>query len=57
MQISEIEHFRNELQKSFDQLVKSIGKVPIGKKRQFPFGWRKAKKGRTVWRILEELIV
>jgi len=37
-------------------LVKSIGPIRIGNKEQFPFGWRKAAKGRTVWRILEEII-
>lgn len=37
-------------------MIKKIGRVQIGTKEQFPFGWRKAAKGRTVWRILEELI-
>mgnify|MGYP007000423774 len=23
----------------------------------FPYGWRKAAKGRTVWRLVEEVIV
>src|SRR5690606_30327146 len=36
--------------------VAKIGRIQIGTKEQFPYGWRKAAKGRTVWRILEELI-
>jgi hypothetical protein len=44
------------LQESFDLLLQKINKIQIGKKKQFPFGWRKAAKGRTVWRIIEELI-
>jgi hypothetical protein len=45
------------LQDSFDSLVEIIGEIPIGKIEQFPYGWRKSAKGRTVWRILEEIIV
>jgi hypothetical protein len=56
MSIEEIEELRSGLQKSFDLLVAKINKVQIGDKKQFPYGWRKAAKGRTVWRILEELI-
>ena len=56
MTIKETEALQAKLQESFDLLVAAIGKVPIGSKKQFPFGWRKAAKGRTVWRILEELI-
>ena len=37
-------------------LIKGIGQVPIGKPGQLPYGWRKSAKGRTVWRILEEVI-
>ena len=44
------------LRKSFKKLISRIGVIQIGQKEQFPFGWRKAAKGRTVWRILEELI-
>lgn len=46
-----------QIRKSLLKLNKDIGKVRIGSKNQFPFGWRKAAKGRTVWRILEEIIV
>lgn len=56
MTIGQIEELRVGLQESFDLLVNKINKVQIGTKEQFPFGWRKAAKGRTVWRILEELI-
>jgi hypothetical protein len=44
------------LRKSFEKLISRIGAIQIGTRQQFPFGWRKAAKGRTVWRILEELI-
>lgn len=57
MEIIQIEELRNGIQESFDLLIKKIGCVQIGTKEQFPFGWRKAAKGRTVWRILEELII
>ena len=56
MTIEQIDELQKGLQASFDLLVDKVSKVQIGKKEQFPFGWRKAAKGRTVWRILEELI-
>jgi hypothetical protein len=56
MNVEEIEKQRIALQQSLESLVRKIGKVQIGKKEQFPYGWRKSAKGRTVWRILEELI-
>lgn len=39
-----------------ERMCKSIGHIQVGKPEQFPFGWRKAAKGRTVWRILEECL-
>jgi hypothetical protein len=54
--IEKTEVLRLRLQASLDSLLKKIGKIQIGTKEQFPLGWRKAAKGRTVWRILEELI-
>lgn len=51
-----IGQYRDALQNSFDQLVKEIGPIKIGSRKQFPYGWRKAAKGRTVWRIVEEII-
>lgn len=56
MTIEEIEDLRSKLQTSCDLLVNSIGSIQIGKESQFPYGWRKAAKGRTVWRIVEEVI-
>ena len=56
MTVEQIEALRKGLQESFDLLVAKVSKIQIGTKEQFPFGWRKSAKGRTVWRILEELI-
>jgi len=56
MTVQEIEALRAGLQESFNLLVQKINKIQIGTKDQFPYGWRNAGKGRTVWRILEELI-
>jgi len=56
MTVKEIEELRTGLQQSFDLLVNKIQTIQIGSEEQFPYGWRKAGKGRTVWRILEELI-
>ena len=50
------EQYRQILQGSFDTLIQKIGGIQIGTPVQFPFGWRKAAKGRTVWRIIEEVI-
>lgn len=54
--IEETEYFRQRLETSLSSLIAGIGPISIGTPRQFPFGWRKAAKGRTVWRILEEAI-
>ena len=56
MTIKKVDDLRKNLQKSFDMLIKKIGPIPIGSPRRFPYGWRKAAKGRTVWRIVEEII-
>jgi hypothetical protein len=57
MSVDQTEILRVKLQDSLNTLIGKIGrKVQIGTKEQFPLGWRKAAKGRTVWRILEELI-
>lgn len=56
MAIENVKHNRNELEVILRSLLKKIGRIQIGSKEQFPFGWRKAAKGRTVWRILEEAI-
>ena len=55
-EIEEVERYRNALEQRLRKLIAGIGEVPIGTPGQFPFGWRKAAKGRTVWRILEEVI-
>ena len=47
---------RNRLETVLHTLIQDIGDIPIGVKGQFPFGWRKAAKGRTVWRLLEEVV-
>lgn len=44
------------LENRLNELIVSIGPIPIANKEIMPFGWRKAAKGRTVWRILEEII-
>lgn len=51
-----IEKYRAFLENALDRLIAGIGDVAIGTPKQFPFGWRKAAKGRTVWRIVEELV-
>lgn len=55
-EIQKIMALRNSLQRMMASLLASIGDVQIGTHGQFPYGWRKAAKGRTVWRLLEELI-
>lgn len=55
-EIKQIAENRLELETILKQVVGEIGRIQIGTKEQFPFGWRKAAKGRTVWRILEESI-
>ena len=54
--IQEIEYFRTRLENSLSCLIRRIGPIQIGSVEQFPYGWRKSAKGRTVWRILEEVI-
>lgn len=55
-ELEEVELLRKSLEESLTKLIKKVGKVNIGTPAQFPFGWRKSAKGRTVWRIIEELI-
>jgi len=56
MAAEQIEILRKGLQKSFDLLVAKVNKIQIGTKEQCPYGWRNAGKGKTIWRILEEII-
>lgn len=57
MSIKQAESLQIKLQASLNKLIGLIGKIPIGSKAQFPYGWGNAAKGRTVWRILEEVII
>lgn len=56
MTVTQIENLRNCVQSSMNMLIEGLGPIRIGLKRQFPYGWRKSAKGRTVWRIVEEII-
>lgn len=54
--LKSIEDERSFLENKLNLLIKDIGKIPIANTTIMPYGWRKAAKGRTVWRILEEII-
>lgn len=56
MTIKDTETLREKLQNSCDLLIRRIGQIQIGSTDLFPYCWRKAAKGRTVWRIVEEVI-
>lgn len=56
LEILEIEQERIFLEEVLKKLIKEIGPIPIANNRIMPYGWRKAAKGRTVWRIIEEII-
>jgi hypothetical protein len=56
MSIEVTEKIRMDLETALNKVVSSLGRIKIGSSEQFPYGWRKAAKGRTVWRILEEAI-
>ena len=56
MGVRETESCRNDLERVLRRLVGEVGFIRIGDERQFPFGWRKAAKGRTVWRLVEETV-
>lgn len=56
VEINNIEAERKYLETQLKKLISNIGPIPIANKRIMPFGWRKAAKGRTVWRIIEEII-
>jgi hypothetical protein len=55
--MNDIETLRITLETNLQKFASEIGKVQIGNKTQFPYGWRNAAKGRTVWRILEEIVI
>ncbi|MFR6485842.1 MAG: hypothetical protein ACLUOP_13650 [Intestinibacter bartlettii] len=54
--INSIEKERVFLEKCLKKMTKDIGEIPIANTKIMPMGWRKAAKGRTVWRIIEEII-
>ena len=54
--IENVEKERKFLEGKLQDLIRNIGMIPIANKQLMPFGWRKAAKGRTVWRIVEEII-
>lgn len=47
---------RKYLEEKLNTLIENIGDIPIANTKIMPYGWRKAAKGRTVWRIVEEVI-
>lgn len=51
-----VEQERRNLEDKLNKLIENIGDIPIANKKSMPYGWRKAAKGRTVWRIVEEVI-
>lgn len=51
-----VEEERYQLETALNRLTKEIGNIPIASPQLMPYGWRKAAKGRTVWRIVEEVI-
>jgi hypothetical protein len=51
-----VEIERKYLEDKLNLLIKNIGDIPIANINIMPYGWRKAAKGRTVWRIIEEII-
>lgn len=53
---SAVELERKYLEDKLNLLIENIGDIPIANTRIMPYGWRKAAKGRTVWRIVEEVI-
>lgn len=56
MSFEQVDAERQELEQKLSSLIKNIGSIPIASPRIMPYGWRKAAKGRTVWRIVEEVI-
>jgi hypothetical protein len=55
--LKQTQAFQKRLTSSLQQLLKRIGRIQIGTPRQFPDGWGRAAKGRTVLRIVEEAVV
>lgn len=55
-QLIAVESERKYLEDKLNELINKIGSIPIANTKIMPYGWRKAAKGRTVWRIVEEVI-
>ena len=53
---SAVEAERSYLEQTLNSLIQQIGPIPIANPKLMPYGWRKSAKGRTVWRIVEEVI-
>lgn len=56
-EIERIERAHAEIKRAVEGVIRDLGALKIGTGKQFPYGWRKAGKGRTVWRLVEEVIV
>lgn len=54
--IHQTEQERKNLENKMNLLINNIGDIPVANPQLMPYGWRKAAKGRTVWRIVEEVI-
>lgn len=56
-QIERIAKERDALENTINSLINDrISHIQIASPELMPYGWRKAGKGRTVWRIIEEVI-
>lgn len=55
--IRRIANERKALEDNLNKLIKDrISHIQIASPELMPYGWRKSAKGRTVWRIIEEVI-
>jgi hypothetical protein len=55
-ELQNVERIRAGLETALNELIQDIATLQIFPPDRFPLGWRKAAKGRTVWRLLEEMI-
>lgn len=56
MDAQQLALIRNELDQVFRAFLAINHRIQIWPPEAFPYGWGSAAKGRTVWRILEELV-
>ncbi len=54
--VNQVAAYSGKIRKVLNKVSTQLGSIQIGNTRQFPNGWGKAAKGRTVWRIVEEAI-